>query len=122
MRSIPQFRPGDRVVTIAPHEGFPVGTDGTIASRWVGTLYAVRLPNGDFHWLDSTEIGTIDPNTRRIRIGDTAMVTSDKHQHPTVRLGDLVQVVKIMEDTDYYGVIIYDELHWLAGFELAPFL
>ena len=122
MRSIPQFRAGDEVITLVAHEENDVGTVGKIVSRWVGTIYAVRLQSGSFHWLDGSEIESIDPSRPRLRIGDMAIITSDKHQHPMIHVGDLVQIVKIMEDTDYYGVVLDNKLHWLAGFELAPYL
>lgn len=109
-------------MTLVSHEDMEIGTVGTIASRWIGTLYAVKLPNGEFHWLDSSEIGSINPTQHRLRVGDIAVITSDKHQHPMAKMGDLVQVIKIIEDADYYGVILNGELHWLAGFELANYV
>lgn len=108
-------------MTLANHEEYEVGTVGTIASRWIGTIYAVKLPNGEFHWLDSSEIGTTDPTRHRLSVGDIAIITSDKHQYQMAKKGDLVQIIKIIEDADYYGVIINGELHWLAGFELAGY-
>jgi hypothetical protein len=110
------------VVTLECHEDIPIGTIGTIASRWLGTIYAVILPNGDYHWLDSSEIGSIDPSRHILRVGDTAIITSDKHQHPLAKKGDLVRIVKIIDDADYYGVILNDKLHWLAGFELGNYI
>lgn len=117
-----QFWPGEKVITLVQHEYFPSGTQGTIASRWLGTIYAVRLPNGNFHWMDSSELSSINPNRHNIAVGDIAEVSSDRHKHKFVKLGDLVQVVKVMEDADYYGVMINNELHWLTGFELAELI
>lgn len=122
MRNSYEFRVGDKVVTLVSHEGIELGTVGTIASRWVGSLYAVKLSNGKFHWFDSTEIGSINPNQPRLSLGNIAVVTSDEHQHPAVKKGDLVQVIKRIERTDYYGVILNGELHFLAGFELAHYI
>ncbi len=113
-----QFERGDEVVTLVPHEHFEAGTVGTVTSRLIGTLYAVKLPNGDFHWVHNTEIAPSRPEKRRIVEGDVAMMISETHPHP-VKIGDLVEVYKIVEDVDYYGVLLDDELHWLAGFELA---
>lgn len=114
-----QFWPGNKVMTLVQHEEFPPGTKGSIASRWLGTIYAVRLADGRFHWMDSSELSSINPNRHSIMVGDIAEVTSDRHKHTFVKPGDLVQVVKVMEDADYYGVMLNNELHWLNGFELA---
>lgn len=117
-----QYRPGEKVVTLAQHEEMKPGTVGTIASRWVGTLYAVKLANGDYHWLDASEVDSIDPSRHQISVGDVVRVSSDKHQHPMVKKGDLVQVIKVIRDADYYGVILNDKLHWLSGFELGAYI
>lgn len=122
MKNIPQFRPGNTVVTLVAHEDIDVGTVGTIVSRWRGTIYAVRLQDGTFHWMDSTELQSIDPNHPILRVGDMAIVTSDEHKHPMTEIGDLLRIEKIVEDVDYYGVMLNNQLHWLAGFELAPYL
>lgn len=117
-----RFWNGDKVMTLTEHESIPIGTGGTIASRWLGTVYAVRLSDGAFHWMDSSELASIDPSRHDIQAGDIAVVTSEKHKHKFVGKGDFVQVVKTIEDADYYEVILNDELHWLNGFELARFM
>jgi len=117
-----QFWSGDKVITLVNHEYFPSGTAGTIATRWLGTIYAVRLPDGNFHWMDSSELASVNPSRHRIEAGDTVMVTSNKHKHEFTQVGELVQVVKVIEDADYYQVTLDDEVHWLNGFELAEFM
>lgn len=106
-------------MTLVKHEDLPSGTPGTISSRWLGNIYAVELPDGKYHWMDSSELGSINPNRPTIAVGDIVEVTSNKHNHEFAKMGDLVQVVKVIEDADYYGVILNNELHWLTGFELA---
>lgn len=121
MRSIPQFLPGNNVITLVTHDDrFNAGTKGAIASRWVGTIYNIKLPSGRFFWADSTELSSIDPSNPRIRVGDMTLISSNHHNHPSIKVGDYVKVMKIMEDADYYGLFLNNELHWLPGFELAP--
>jgi len=113
-----QFDVGETVMTMSgPYEehGSPV----KIVSRWFGTLYVVRLPNGELRWLDDTEINPIDPSRRQLRAGDIAIVFSNRHQHSFVKKGDLVEVVKVFKNTDYYKVSMNGDNHWYPGFELA---
>lgn len=116
-----QFWPRDEVMTLVQHEYLPIGTGGIISSRWIGPIYSVKLSDGTFHWMDGTELTSINPNRHNISEGDIVEVDSDKHQHKFVKKGDLVQVVKLIEGADYYGVILNGELHWLTGFELAKY-
>ena len=117
-----QFWPGDRVITIVDYEGIPSGTVGTIASRWMGTAYAVRLPDGTFQWINNSELSSMDPNRHYLREGDIGIVTSSTHQNNFAQLGDIYQVYKVAHEVDYYGVIIDNELRWLGGFQLAKYL
>ena len=117
------FWPGDKVITIVDYEGIPSGTAGTIASRWAGTVYVVRLPDGTFRWLNDSELGSLNPSRPdRLEVGDIGVVTSDKHQHDFAKVGDMFQVYKVANDVDYYGVFIDDELRWLGGFQLAKLI
>ena len=109
-------------MTLVDHEYFPGGTQGSVASRWIGTIYAVRLADGHFHWMDSSELDSVNPDSHSIVTGGMAVVTSDKHQHKFIKKGDIVQVVRVIDEADYYGVKLNDELHWLIGFELAPYI
>lgn len=95
----------------------------TIDTRWRGFLYAVRLPNGDLYkWLNRSELSPVDPNRRRLQIGDFAAVIPDRLNRFRVEVGDVVQILNIVE-TDYYTAALDGQLFqgWLAGFELAPY-
>lgn len=116
-----QFRPGDKVVTLAKHGNLEIGAEGTIHSRWVGTVYAVKAKDGNYHWFFSNELASIDPSRHQIREGDRVRVISNDRQHQKIEKGDLVQVIKLINLADYYGVIIDNELHWLNGFELGHY-
>ena len=116
-----QFWPGDKVMILGNDENVPIGTEGSVVSRWIGTLYAVRLADGTFHWMDSSELESIDPSRHSIAVGDIAKVTSNKHSHDFARMGSLVQVVKVVDEADYYGVVFNDTLDWFAGLELASY-
>jgi len=114
-----QFWPGDKVITIVDYDGVPSGTEGVVSKRFVGTGYAVKLPDNTFRWLSSVEFSSIDPSRHHLREGDIGEVTSEKLQHNFAKVGDLFQVVKVLEDVDYYGVIVNGTLHWFGGFQLA---
>ena len=119
MRSA-QFYPGDKVIILSNDEDVKPGTVGTVVSKWRDTIYAVRT-NGSYHWLDSSEIGSIDTARHNISTGDIVEITSEVHNHPFAKLGDRFQIVKIIEDVDYYRVLVNDELHYFSNFELAPY-
>jgi hypothetical protein len=116
-----QFRVSDRVVIIENVVGTQPGEVGVVLSRWVETLYAVRAEAGSFHWMTNNELESRDPERHRILAGDVVEVTSNK-RHPFFEVGDLVQVVKIIEDVDYYKVFANDEFHWIPGFKLAKYM
>lgn len=88
----------------------------------MGSIYAVRSQNGEFYWLFSNEVASINPNRHRITEGDSVRIISNKREHEGIEEGDLVQVLKIIDSADYYGVILNNELHWLTGFELARYM
>lgn len=117
-----RFWPGDKVMTLVEYNGIPSGTIGTIASRWMGTGYAVRLQDGTFRWLSSSEFSSTDPSRHNLQVGDVGVMTSDKFHHDFAKVGDLFQVVKVLEDVDYYQVNINKVLYWFGGFQLAPYL
>ena len=114
-----QFWPGDKVITLVDYEGTPSGTVGTVVSRWIGTTYAVRLPDGTFRWTNANELSSMDPDSHRLKAGDIGIVTSRTHQNDFARPGDLYQVYKVVDDMDYYGVVIDNEIKWFGGFQLA---
>lgn len=83
--------------------------------------YAVRTPEGRIHWMERGELDSINPNRHRLLEGDLARVISSGHDHSFLHRGDLVEILKIIEEVDYYKVLIEDELHWLNGLELAAY-
>ncbi len=116
-----QFYPGDKVITIVDYEGVPSGSVGEVISKWAGTAYSVRLPNGTFRWLDSSEFGSTDPNRNyALQEGDIGVLTSGEHQHDFAKVGDMFKVYKVAYDSDYYKVMMDGKPYWLSGFQLAP--
>lgn len=101
-----------------------VGTMGRIAFRWVGTLYAVKMPNGDlYRWLSSQELYSVNPSQPNVRVGDSAIVklSIPRHfYHPQLENGVVVKVIKVVE-TDYYEISIDGEGNygWFTGFEIS---
>lgn len=116
-----QFYPGDKVIILGNDEGIEPGKTGLVMSKWRDTLYAIRTSDGDFHWLDSTEVSSIDPDRHEIERGDIIQITSSKHNHPFATIGDMFRVAKVFEDVDYYKVLVDNELHYLSNFELASY-
>jgi hypothetical protein len=114
-----QFRPGEKVITIVDYEGTPSGSVGIIASRWIGTAYAVRLAGGTFRWTNSSELNSMDPSHHILEVGDIGIITTSEHQNFFAKLGEMYQVYKVAHDVDYYGVIINNEKRWFGGFQLA---
>jgi hypothetical protein len=96
---------------------------GTILNRWVGTLYAVKMPNGDiYRWLGSPDLTPVDSSQPNLRIGDLAIL-KDTHQHshfyhPQLETGVVVKIIKNVE-TDFYEVKLDDSVGWFTGFELS---
>ena len=116
------FWTGDRVITITEYDGVPSGTVGKIHTKWAGTVYVIRLKNGQFRWLDSTEFSSIDPNNPyELKVGDIGVVTSDEHRHHYAKVGDLFEVVKVAHDVDYYEVSVGSDIKRFAGFQLANY-
>lgn len=117
-----QFWPGDKVMTVDQHEEIPRGTPGVILSRWLGTVYAVRLRDGTIHWMDSSELEFRNPSRHTAGVSDFVTVISDKHQHGFAKPGDSVQILKIIENADFYKVKLNDKIFWVPGFKLAQYL
>jgi len=116
-----QFRIADRVIIIDNEEGTQPGEVGVILSKWVETLYAIRTKEGTFEWLNSAELEEIDPERHQVQAGDSVKIISNK-RHPLLNVGDIVKVIKVVEDADYYEVFANDEFHWIPGFKLARYL
>ena len=118
-----QFWPGDKVITVVDYEGIPSGSVGTVASRWVGTAYLVRLPDGTFRWTNSSELSSMKPDRHDLQEGDTGLVVSSiTHHNFFAKPGDMYPVYKVASDVDYYGVQIDNGIRWFGGFQLAPYI
>jgi len=103
-------------------EGISPGEIGVIVNKWRDTLYLIRANDGSFRYLDATEISSINPERHRIKAGEIVRVTSNKHNHPYAREGDLFRVYKIVEDMDSYEVKFDGETYFFNNMELAPFM
>lgn len=115
------FYPGDKVLTIVDYCRVPMGTAGTIASKYAGTAYVVRLADGTFRYLSDRSLASPDPSRHYALVaGDIGVIISEAYQD-FARVGDLLQVFKVAYDVDYYGVLINGNLHWLGGFQLAKY-
>ena len=113
------FLMGDSVIAIVDYGGVSTGAIGKVVSRWRGTVYVVKLPDGTFGWLDSGELVPADPSRAFIDIGETGVVASDRHRHGFARVGDKLPVVKVVHDMDYYGVLFGNVMKWVPGIQLA---
>lgn len=109
-------------MTIDEHEGIPSGARGRVVRRWGGVAYVVRLPDGSFEWLNSSEFSSLCPDRHYLNVGDIGVVTSSYQQRDFAKVGDRFQVVKVVEDVDYYEVMFDDELRLFGGFRLAPYI
>ena len=121
------YRSGEVVSSLVNRPpNIEVGTVGEIVSRWAGTLYAVKMPNGDlYRWLDSRDLSSVDSNQPNLRVGDLAVLKTSGHTHshfyhPQLESGTVVKIIKIIE-SDFYDVK-FDDLGvfgWFTGFELS---
>ncbi len=119
------YRQGEKVKSLVNRPpNIQVGTAGTLLSRWIGTLYAVKLPNGElYRWLDNQDLSPLDPSQHNLRVGDSAIVQLSIRNHfynPGLVNGAVVNIIKIIE-TDYYEVAINGEgsYGWFTGFEIS---
>lgn len=115
------FFPGDKVIAIVDYDGVSSGAAGIIVSRWMGTVYLLRLPDGTFRWLSDRSFAPTDLGPHKLEEGKMGVVTSAERQN-FAKVGDKLQVMKVVYDVDYYGVSIGNELKWLLGFQLARYL
>jgi hypothetical protein len=90
----------------------------------VGTLYAVKLPNGDlYRWLDNQELFSVESSHPNLRVGDLAVIRLSPRNHfynPELVNGAVVEVIKIIE-TDYYELELNGggSYGWFTGFEIS---
>lgn len=117
----PQFRPGDRVVSLVYHPPEIIsGTKATIISPQFGKLYAVELPDGQLHgWVAEFELRPLNTRMKQLESGDSAVVLNDVGHHHIER-GMIVKIVKGI-NTYFYDIRLEDGSYhrWLAEFELA---
>lgn len=109
-------------MTIMDFSGLPSGSVGNVISKWAGTAYVVRLPDGTFQYLNSSEFGSTDPAKYSLGVGDIGEVISDEHHHDFAKVGDRFQIVKVLYDGDYYQVNINNKLYWIGGQLLAKYI
>ena len=119
------FLPGQKVRSLVNRPPtIQVGTMGRILSRWIGTLYAVKLPNGDlYRWLDNQDLFPVDTSQPNLRVGDLAVIQLCRFSHfyhPQLVNGAVVTIVKIVE-TDFYEIDFNGDgiLGWFSGFEIS---
>jgi len=112
------FWPGDKIITIVDYDGIPSGTMGTIASRWSGIVYLIRIADGTFRWISDRSFAPVGPPRESLQEGEFGVVTSDERQK-FAKVGETYKVFKVLNPVDYYGVFIDDELRWFGGFQLA---
>lgn len=109
-------------MTIIDFGGIPSGSVGRVDSKWLGTTYVIRLPDGKFQYLNSSEFGSKDPAKYSLDVGDIGEVISGEHNHDFAKLGDRFQIVKVIYDGDYYKVNINNKLYWIGGQLLAKYI
>lgn len=121
----PQYMPGEKVVSLVEHPPeIKSGTKATIISPQVGTLYAVKLPNGELHrWFAGFEMQNMNPGLSGVpfRVGDMARIVSNQGHPPMIQKGMIVQIVKIIEQTPFYDLRLDNGMYhrWLAEFEIT---
>jgi len=118
------YRSGEKVSSLVNRPpSIQVGTAGSILNRMKGSLYAVKMPNGDlYRWLAVRDLYPVDPSQHTLRVGDLATVQLSMENlfyHPELKSGAVVKIIKIVE-TDYYVLEIDDKVYgWFAGFEIS---
>lgn len=117
-----EFWPREKVFILSNDEGVAPGVTAIISYKWRSTLYLIRAKDGSFRYLDATEISSINPERHEIKIGETVRVTTNKHNHPYAREGDLFRVYKIVEDIDSYEVKIDGSTYFFNNMELAHYV
>jgi hypothetical protein len=125
--SPPEFQSKDRVVSLVSHHPPEVepGTEGTIVSPRIGSLYAVQLPNGELHrWFAGFELQPLNPQSNYCGLlyEGTFVKIIPTEGHPShIKAGMIVRIVKAMNQVPYYDLIIDNKGYhrWLAEFEIA---
>jgi hypothetical protein len=126
--SPPEFHSNDRVASLVSHHPPEIepGTNGTIVSARIGSLYAVQLPNGDLHrWFAGSELQPVAPQCNYCGLmceGSLARITSTEGHPPHIKAGMVVKIVKAIGQVSFYDLMIDGKGYhrWLAGFEIVP--
>lgn len=116
------FFPGDKVFILTNRADLIRGSSGVVQKRWFGDTYAVRTASGGIVLLTRDELLSKNPLVHQIQVGDIVEVGPNVHSEFGVNPGELVQVLRIFDRTNYYQVLIDGNLQWLAGYELAPYI
>lgn len=98
------------------------GSVGKIVDRWAGNVYVVEDKAGHLDWFFAHDLEATSPVRHRIREGDIVRVITEDQRESGIGAGDLVRVIKAVEQINYYRVLIDDELYWFGWLELAPYL
>ena len=113
---------GEQVVSIANHppEVYS-GTRARIVSQIYGTLYAVKLPDGELHrWFAQPELQSESGNNL-LQVGSYARIIDNEGHPPKIYKGMLAQIIKVVPNIYFYDLILESGKYhrWLADFELA---
>ena len=121
----PQFDTGDRVVSLVIHPPeIETGTEATIITPQIGTLYAVQLPDGELHrWVAWFEVKAVDPSYNYYQchqVGDYVKILNDRGHHK-IKKGMVVRIAKIISQTPFYDLRLDNGNYhrWLAEFEIT---
>jgi len=70
-------------------------------------------------WTVEKLVPQIQATFTRLKEGDIGVVISEEHQHDYAKLGTEFQILKVINDLDYYGVLINNKLEYIGGFRLV---
>lgn len=120
----PEFKSGDRVVSLVFHPPeIKSGTGATIISPVTGTLYAVQLPNGELHrWFAWFELQALNPRPYNyLQPGEYVRILTNQGHPAMIKIGTVVRIVKVIARTPFYDLRLEDGKYhrWLAEFEIA---
>ena len=118
-----QFKKGDKVVSLVIHPPeIKSGTSATIISPYHGTLYAVKLPDGELHrWFADFELEPVNKKQKTLKFGDLAKIINTKGHPPMIKEGMIVKIAKVINNATFYDLKLEDGKYhrWLAEFEIT---
>jgi hypothetical protein len=114
------YLPGEKVRLLAYRiPDIPFGTIGTVKNRWYGKLCGIETPDGEIlRWLQRFELESVDPNYRRLVEGMEVYVMTERLAPPLKR-GEIVRIIKVINETDYYEVEFNGRRRLATGYELT---